>query len=92
MKTASLPAVRVPPELRAQLEQALHTGESLSAFVEASVREALARRVDQAEFLQRGLASLADAKASSDTVRADAVLQSLAQKLDAARQARAARR
>ena len=39
MKSSVIPSVRVAPEFRAQLEQVLHEDESLSAFVEAAVRD-----------------------------------------------------
>jgi Arc/MetJ-type ribon-helix-helix transcriptional regulator len=57
MKSAFLPQVRVAPELRAELEAALRPGETLSEFVEASVRDALAYRQVQAEFHTRGEAA-----------------------------------
>ena len=58
MKTATLPSIRVEPDLREQLEAVLQAGESLSSFVEASVRENVKRRVDQAAFVQRGITSI----------------------------------
>lgn len=54
MKSAVLPQVRVEPELRAELEAALRPGETLSEFVEASVRGALEYRRVQDEFHARG--------------------------------------
>ena len=47
MKTANIPAVRVAPELRAEIEGLLNDGESLSQFVEASVRAAVRQRASQ---------------------------------------------
>ena len=41
MKSATLPAVRVEPELRNELEAVLGVTESISAFVEAAVRNAV---------------------------------------------------
>ena len=38
MKTAAIPAVRVPPELRQAAEDLLQTGETLSGFVEEAVK------------------------------------------------------
>ena len=38
MKTAAIPAVRVPPELRQAAEDLLQAGETLSGFVEEAVR------------------------------------------------------
>ena len=85
MKTATIPSIRVEPDLREQLEQVLHEGESLSAFVETSVRESVQRRVNQAEFLQRGIASLEAARRSGNLVSADAVVRRLEVRLAAAR-------
>ena len=44
MKSSVIPQVRVEPELRAELEALLQEGETLSEFVEASVRSAVAFR------------------------------------------------
>jgi predicted transcriptional regulator len=57
MKTATLPSLRVDPELRAAAESVLEEGESLSAFVENSVKAQIHYRKTQAEFIARGLAS-----------------------------------
>jgi predicted transcriptional regulator len=85
MKTSTIPAVRVEPELREQLEQVLQEGETLSSFVETSVRETVRRRIEQAEFVARGLASLDAAKQNGRFVKADDVLAKLQARLDAAR-------
>lgn len=85
MKSASLPSVRVEPQLRQAVESVLEEGESLSEFVEDSVRQALARRSQQAEFVRRGLASLEAARQGADLVDADAVLVKLQQRLASAR-------
>jgi hypothetical protein len=57
MKTAILPQVRVAPELRAELESVLRAGESLSEFVETSVRNAVEFRRTQMAFHARGEAA-----------------------------------
>ncbi len=57
MKTATLPSLRVEPELRGAIEDLLENGESLSGFVEQSIRESIERRRTQAEFIRRGLRS-----------------------------------
>ena len=57
MKSAVLPQVRVEPELRADLESVLEKGETLSEFVEKSVRGAVEYRRAQQEFLARGEAA-----------------------------------
>jgi hypothetical protein len=53
MKTAILPQVRVEPQLRADLEAVLREGETLSGFLEATVRQAVGYRRMQAEFAAR---------------------------------------
>jgi len=88
MKTATIPAVRVEPELRAEVESLLADGETLSEFVEASVRAALQRRRDQAEFIARGILSLETARQSNDYVNAEDVVRDLQRRLAAARSRR----
>lgn len=85
MKTTSIPSVRVEPELRAEVESLLGEGETLSQFVEASVRASVQRRRLQAEFVARGMHSLAEAGRTGDYVDADAVIDRLQRKLDTAR-------
>ena len=62
MKTATLPSLRVDPQLREAAESVLQEGEMLSGLIEASVRETLERRRTRAEFIARGLASRDEAK------------------------------
>ena len=90
MKTSTIPSVRVEPELREQMEQVLGEDESLSQFVENAVRNTVRQRVEQAEFVARGLRSLAHARETGDYVEADEVLAGLRKKLASAR-ARATR-
>lgn len=85
MKTATIPSVRVEPEFRAEVEAVLVDGETLSEFVEASVRASVERRRIQAEFIARGLASRDEAKRTGVYFDADDVVASLQRKLDAAR-------
>jgi len=85
VKTASIPSVRVEPEFRAEVESVLAEGESLSEFVEASVRANVERRRVQAEFIARGLRSRDEAKRTGDYVDADDVVAALQRKLDTAR-------
>jgi hypothetical protein len=88
MKTATLPSLRVDPELRAAAESVLEEGESLSAFVEASVRAQIHRRKTQAEFIARGLASLAEAERTGVYYTTEDVLSVMKSKLDAAKAAK----
>lgn len=85
MKTATIPSVRVEPDLRAEIESLLGEGETLSEFVEASVRASVQRRRVQAEFIARGLRSLDDARRTGEYVDADVVIGKLQRKLEAAR-------
>ncbi len=85
MKTATIPAVRVEPELRAEVESLLGEGETVSEFVEASVRASVHRRRAQAEFVERGLRSRQDAHRKGNYVEAGVVVEALQRKLDAAR-------
>jgi predicted transcriptional regulator len=77
MKTASLPSLRVDPELRRAVESVLEDGESLSSFVEDSVREGIERRRLRSEFVARGLASRDEAKRSGEYFSADQVQSEL---------------
>ena len=54
MKTATLPAIRVEPELREKIESLLGPGESLSGFMESTLRSAVECRAVQSEFSARG--------------------------------------
>mgnify|MGYP001126788066 CR=1 FL=1 len=76
MKTATLPSLRVDPELRQAAEAVLRDGESLSSFMEQSLRDEVNRRRMQAEFIARGLAARDDAERTgvyydADTVHAE---------------------
>jgi hypothetical protein len=44
MKAATIPGLRVAPDLRKAAEEVLNENESLSSFMEASLRESLAKR------------------------------------------------
>lgn len=85
MKTATLPSLRVEPELREAAESVLEEGETLSGFIEASVRETIQRRRVRSEFIARGLASREEAKRTGVYINADVVHAELAKKLAQAR-------
>lgn len=85
MKTATLPSLRVDPELRAAAESVLEEGESLSAFVENSVKAQIHYRKTQAEFIARGLASLAESERTGIYFTSEEVLSELKGMLDAKR-------
>lgn len=62
VKSATLPSLRVDPELRVAAESVLLEGETLSSLIETSVRETIERRRARSEFIARGLMSRNDAK------------------------------
>ncbi len=88
MKTATMPSLRVDPALREAAEAVLHEGESLSSFMEQSLRDEVARRQLQREFLARGLASRAEARKTGEYFEADAVHAELRGMLVKARKAK----
>lgn len=85
MKSAVIPQVRVEPELRAELEAVLRQGETLSEFVEASVRSAVEFRRVQARFYERGQAAWEHYQSTGESVPADQVLDKLKAKMEARR-------
>ena len=85
MKTSTIPSVRVDPAFREQLERVLGEDESLSQFVEAAVRDAVRQRAVQAEFVARGLRSLASARKTDHYLEADDVVLRLRKTLATAR-------
>jgi len=90
MRSAAIPAVRVPPELRQAAEEVLQSGETLSNFVEEAVRRSVEFRRAQQAFIARGLASSQAARESGKYVSSSAVLGKLARRLDKARRSRSA--
>ncbi|MEO8780297.1 MAG: YlcI/YnfO family protein [Rhodanobacter sp.] len=81
MKTASIPSLRVEPALRQAAEAVLQEGESLSSFLETSLRAQVAARQLQQAFIARGLASRDDARRTGIYHSADDVLQGLRDQL-----------
>lgn len=77
MKTATFPSLRVEPELRQAAQEVLLEGESLSGFVERSIRDSIERRGAEREFIARGLASRDRARRSGTYVYAGDVLKGL---------------
>lgn len=86
MKSATIPPLRVTPDLRHDAESVLREGESLSSFVEESVRLQIERRKMQKEFMARGLASSEAAKSSGQYASKDEVMDSLGSILKASKQ------
>ena len=60
-------------------------GETLTSLIETAMRETIARRRTQDEFLARGLRAAQDAKQTGIYYTAEAVHDELAQRLDARR-------
>jgi hypothetical protein len=85
MKSAIIPQVRVEPALRDELEAVLNQGETLSEFVEASVRNAVAFRRVQSQFLERGQAAWEDYQSTGMSVPAVDMVAKLQARLDARR-------
>lgn len=77
MKTASIPSLRVAPDLRKAAESVLQEGETISSFVEQSLRANIERRQLQQEFIARGLASRDEAKRTGEYYSEKEVLQEL---------------
>lgn len=78
MKTATLPSLRVDPELRKAAEDALDEGESLSTFLEEAVRLGVQRRNVRKAFLASGLESLREIEeGGGQTYSAEQVLAEL---------------
>ena len=66
MKSATLPSLRVAPELRQAAESVLRKGESLSSFMEQSLRDEVDRRRMLTEFIARGVASRDEARRTGE--------------------------
>jgi len=77
MKTASIPSLRVAPELRQAAEDLLEAGETLSGFVEQSIRAGIDRRRMRKEFIARGLASRDEAKRTGEYFAAEEIRDEL---------------
>lgn len=77
MKTASIPSLRVAPELRESAERVLREGETLSSFVETAIRDEIYQRESQAEFIRRGLAARDEAERTGEYFSAESVLDEL---------------
>lgn len=77
MKSATIPPLRVTPDLRDDAESVLRDDESLSRFVEESIRSQIERRKMQKEFIARGLAARDAAKFSGQYASKDEVMDSL---------------
>ena len=77
MKTASMPSLRVDPELRQDAESVLLEGETLSSFMEQALRLCIQSRRAQKEFIARGLVSRDEARRTGEYVAAEDVLSEM---------------
>lgn len=92
MKTATLPPLRVEPALRKTVEKLLAPGETLSTFVEDAIRQSVDRRLADAAFGARALASREAARASGRYHDAASVLGDLRAQVKSARRQQARRK
>jgi predicted transcriptional regulator len=88
MKSVSLPSLRVEPELRKAVEEVLRADETLSSFMEDSIRANIERRLSQKEFIARGLTSRDRARQTGEYVDAETVLDRLELMLNEAKEQR----
>ncbi|NLS02684.1 prevent-host-death protein [Rhizobium sp. P32RR-XVIII] len=88
MKTATLPSLRVDPELRAAAESVLKEGETLSSMMEDSLRRQIEYRKTQAEFIARGLQAREESKRTGVYYSAEDVLNMMREKLEKAKASR----
>ncbi len=77
MKTATIPTLRVEPELRQAAESVLREGETLSSFLEESLRAGIRHRKMQREFISRGLSARDESRRSGQYHSADEVFDEL---------------
>ncbi|MDA3902005.1 MAG: hypothetical protein PF441_01005 [Desulfuromusa sp.] len=77
MKSSTIPSLRVEPKLRQAAENVLRDGETLSNFMEESLRAGIRSRKIQQEFIARGLASRAEARRTDEYYSAEAVFDEL---------------
>ena len=85
MKSAVIPQIRVEPALRAELESVLQPGDTLTEFVESTVRNAIAFRRVQTSFNARAQAASEEYHRTGVSVPVETVLERLQSKLDAKR-------
>jgi hypothetical protein len=85
MKSSSLPPVRVDAKFRAEAESVLHDGESLTGFIETTVRRAVEHRRIQAAFEAGARKSLAQYKRSGASHSVGEVFGELKAKIEARR-------
>lgn len=85
MKTAVIPQVRIEPQLRADLEAVLRDGETLSEFVESTVRAAVEHRLVQSAFVARADVAWARVQRAGAGRPAEDVIADMRARLEARR-------
>jgi predicted transcriptional regulator len=88
VKTATIPSLRVESGLREAAESVLREGETLSSFVEQSLKANIQRRQMQQAFVEKGLASREEAQRSGEYFDAQSVLEELGAMLKTAKRRR----
>ena len=83
MKTSTLPAIRVKPELREAAERALRPNETLSKLMECSLESLIAHRAAEDEFISRGLRAAKTARQENKYVSAKEVFAQLDKRIAA---------
>ena len=78
MKSSTIPSLRVNSELRQAAEEVLREGETLSRFMEESLRAGIRRRQLQQDFINRGLVSREEAQRTGEYFTAESVHDELA--------------
>lgn len=77
MKSATMSPLSVTADLRREAESVLKEGETLSSFVESSLREQVEQRKAQRDFIARALAARDRAKTNGRYVSKEEVMDSL---------------
>ena len=85
MKTSTLPAIRVKPELREAAERALRPNETLSKLMESSLERFIEHRAAEDDFISRGLRAAETARQENKYVSAKDVLAQLDKRIAAAK-------
>lgn len=88
MKSATPLPLQLTQDLRDAAESVLREGETLTRFVEESMRELIERRRVQQAFIARGLAARDEARASGDYLDKETVTASLQAILERKRNSR----
>lgn len=86
MRTATLPAVRVTPETRSLVESVLREGETLSTFIEDTVRERAQWRKEDEAFYARAMAAAKRLDESGKSYTLDETIASLRAQIQRARE------